>query len=285
MIKHYYSLAKPGLVYGNLISTIGGFLLASKGEFRFGLFFATLLGISLIMASGCVLNCYIDRDIDAIMKRTKDRVLVKGLVSKRGALIYAAILLLVGVLILLWQVNFLTLFIALVGFVVYVLLYTMWLKRSSIHSTIVGSVSGAVPILVGYCSVTNNFDSCAWILFLIMAVWQMPHSYALYIGCLDDYTKASISALPVKKGIYWTKVNIMLYVVSFFFASMMLTLFGYTGKIYLIIMTMLSMVWVILAYFGFHSQNTKKWARSMFFYSILVIIVFSVLIAFDWRII
>ncbi|MFN8769996.1 MAG: heme o synthase [Neisseriaceae bacterium] len=282
MIKHYYSLAKPGLVYGNLISTIGGFLLASRGDFKFGLFFATLFGIACIMASGCVLNCYVDRDIDAIMKRTQNRVLVKGLVSERGALIYAGVLLFVGVLILLWQTNILTLCIALIGFFVYVVLYTMWLKRSSIHSTIVGSVAGAVPILVGYCAVTNSFDKCALILFLIMAVWQMPHSYALYIGCLEDYAKASISTLPVKKGIYWTKVNIILYVISFFFASIMLTLFGYTGNVYLIIMTLLSAFWVLLAYLGFHAKHTRKWARSMFFYSIIVIVIFSILIAFDF---
>lgn len=282
MIKHYYSLAKPGLVYGNLISTIGGFLLASKGNFNFALFFATLIGISLIMASGCVLNCYIDKDIDSIMKRTQNRVLVQGLVSERGALIYATILAVIGVSVLFVFTNILTLCIALVGFFVYVILYTLWLKRTSIHSTIVGSISGSVPILVGYCAVTNHFDRCAQILFLILAIWQMPHSYALYIGCLEDYTNASISALPVKKGIYWTKINIILYVISFFFAMIMLTLFGYTGNIYLVTMTLLSIVWVGLAYYGFHATNSRIWARRMFFYSIIVILVFSVLISFDW---
>ncbi|MBY0378766.1 MAG: heme o synthase [Burkholderiales bacterium] len=281
MIKHYYSLAKPGLVYGNLISTIGGFLLASHGQIDFRLLFATIIGISLVMASGCVLNCYIDRDIDAIMKRTQNRVLVKNLVSQRGALIYAITLLIIGIIALLFT-NLLTLIIAMVGFIVYVFLYTIWLKRTSIHSTMVGSVAGSVPVLVGYCAVTNQFNLCAIFLFLILAVWQMPHSYALYIGCLDDYTKASISALPVKKGIYWTKVNIILYVISFFFAMLMLYIFHYTGAVYLIIMTLLSAFWIILAYMGFHAKNNRNWARKLFFYSILVILTFSVLISFDW---
>lgn len=284
-IKNYYSLTKPGLVYGNVISTIGGFLLASHGNINLHLLFATLIGISFIMASGCVFNCYIDIDIDKLMKRTQNRVLVKGLISKQHALIFGFVLLVIGVLDLAAFTNKLTVFIALVGFFVYVVLYTMWLKRISIHSTLIGSIAGASPIVVGYCAVTGNFDSCAQILFIILVVWQMPHSYALYIGFLDDYTKAAINILPVVKGIYWTKLNIVFYVISFFFAEMLLSVFNYVGYVYLVVMTFLSAIWVILAYKGLKVKNIKKWARGIFFYSILVIVVFSVLISFDWQII
>jgi protoheme IX farnesyltransferase len=283
-LSNYYSLTKPGLVYGNLISTLGGFLLAAHGNINFKLLFATLVGVSFVMASGCILNCYIDIDIDRIMKRTQNRVLVKGLVNKNGALIFAIVLLCLGITTLALLVNLLVVIIVAIGFLVYVVLYTMWLKRTSIHSTLIGSIAGATPIVAGYCAVTGEFNLVAQILFIILAIWQMPHSYALYIGFLDDYTNASISALPVVKGIYWTKLNIVFYVISFFLAVMLLSVFHYTGYVYLIVMTVMCAVWVVLAYRGLRTKNLRRWARQVFFYSILVIVVFSLLIAFDWQV-
>ncbi len=281
-ISQYYSLAKPGLVYGNLVSAISGFLIASKGQINFQLMFTMLLGISLIMASGCVLNCYLDRDIDALMKRTQKRAMVTKSVSECGALIYAFILSLIGFSFLAIFTNLLVLLIALTGFFVYVVAYTIFLKRKSIHSTLIGSIAGASPILVGYTSITGQFDTLAVILFIILAIWQMPHSYALYIGYLEDYTKANISTLPVKRGIFRTKLNILLYVISFFIATYLLFLYKYVGVFYLYTMTAISIFWIIIAIRGFYTTNTKLWAKKIFFYSIFVMIAFSLLISFDW---
>ena len=112
MIREFYSVTKPGIIFGNLITVAGGFFLASRGNIDFKLFIATLIGISLIIASGCVFNNYIDRDIDKLMERTKNRVLVQGLISAKAALIYAVILMLIGIIILSWQTNLLTVTIA-----------------------------------------------------------------------------------------------------------------------------------------------------------------------------
>ncbi len=149
MIKNFYSLTKPGIVYGNLVTAIGGFFLGSRGVvINYFTLLATLLGIALIIACGCVFNNYIDRDIDGLMKRTQNRVLVKELISGKTAIIYAVILGALGLILLLWQTNLLTVSVALVGLFVYVVLYSLLFKRNSIHGTIIGSISGAVPVLV-----------------------------------------------------------------------------------------------------------------------------------------
>ncbi|MCE2705920.1 MAG: heme o synthase [Proteobacteria bacterium] len=284
MIKNFYSLTKPGIVYGNLVTAIGGFFLGSRGVvINYFTLLATLLGIALIIACGCVFNNYIDRDIDGLMKRTQNRVLVKELISGKTAIIYAVILGALGLILLLWQTNLLTVSVALVGLFVYVVLYSLLFKRNSIHGTIIGSISGAVPVLVGYCAVTNQFDIGATLLFLILAIWQMPHSYAIGICLLDDYSIAKIQILPVKKGIYYTKVSMLFYVIMFLIVALMLTLFGYTGISYLIVMGLVGFIWVALCASGFRASNNKTWARKMFICSILIIVIFSVMIAVSAR--
>ncbi len=284
MIKNFYSLTKPGIVYGNLVTAIGGFFLGSRGVvINYFTLLATLLGIALIIACGCVFNNYIDRDIDGLMKRTQNRVLVKELISGKTAIIYAVILGALGLILLLWQTNLLTVSVALVGLFVYVVLYSLLFKRNSIHGTIIGSISGAVPVLVGYCAVTNQFDIGATLLFLILAIWQMPHSYAIGICLLDDYSIAKIQILPVKKGIYYTKVSMLFYVIMFLIVALMLTLFGYTGISYLIVMGLFGFIWVALCASGFRASNNKTWARKMFICSILIIVIFSVMIAVSAR--
>jgi protoheme IX farnesyltransferase len=284
LIKNFYSLTKPGIVYGNLVTAIGGFFLGSRGVvINYFTLLATLLGIALIIACGCVFNNYIDRDIDGLMKRTQNRVLVKELISGKTAIIYAVILGALGLILLLWQTNLLTVSVALVGLFVYVVLYSLLFKRNSIHGTIIGSISGAVPVLVGYCAVTNQFDIGATLLFLILAIWQMPHSYAIGICLLDDYSIAKIQILPVKKGIYYTKVSMLFYVIMFLIVALMLTLFGYTGISYLIVMGLVGFIWVALCASGFRASNNKTWARKMFICSILIIVIFSVMIAVSAR--
>ena len=131
MLKRYLLVTKPGIIFGNLISVVGGFFLASKGSLELDIFLATLVGVSLVIASGCVFNNYIDRDIDCLMERTRNRVLVQGLIGPRATLGYATGLGVVGVALLYW-VNPLSAALGGLGFVVYVGLYTLWLKRRSV---------------------------------------------------------------------------------------------------------------------------------------------------------
>ena len=283
MIKKFFSVTKPGIIFGNAITVAGGFCLGAKGgASHLGLFLVTLLGISLIIASGCVYNNYIDRDIDRMMERTKNRVLVKGLISGPIALLYATILGIAGTLILFVFTNNITVITALVGLFVYVTVYSLWFKRNSIYGTIIGSISGAVPPVVGYCAVTNRFDLGAIILFLILSLWQMPHSFAIAIYRLKDYSAASIAILPVKKGIYFTKLNMLVYTIAFFIATLSLTLCAYTGWFYFTIMAIAGMLWIRLAYKGFSAYDDRKWARKMFVYSIIIIMILSIMMSVDY---
>ena len=279
MIKDYYFITKPGIVGGNAITVIAGFFLASGKTIDWLLLFVTLVGLSLVVASGCVFNNYIDRDIDGRMERTKNRALVKGIISPRSALIYATHLGVLGFFILFFYTNLLTSIIALVGLFVYVIVYSLWLKRNSVYGTIVGSISGAVPPVVGYLAVNNTVDMGVVFLFFILAFWQIPHSLAIAIYRLSDYTKAKIPVLPVKKGIRITKMHMLVYIALFIIATLMLPVFSYAGYAYFFVMTLLGLVWLGIVAIGFYVSDNISWARDMFVYSIVILVVFCVIIS------
>jgi protoheme IX farnesyltransferase len=280
MIKTYFMLTKPGIIFGNVVTMVGGFALASKGHFNFWLFLATLVGLSCIIASACVFNNYIDRTADEKMIRTRNRALVKGLVSERNALAFATFLGFVGSFVLASCTNLLTLFMALVGYFVYVVLYSFSKYRST-YGTVVGSIAGAMPPVVGYCAVTNHFDIAAFILFMIVALWQMPHFFAIAMYRFNDYKAALIPVLPVKKGMYITKIHMLLYIIAFIIATLLLTLCGYTGYVYFTVVALLGFTWLGLCIKGFTSNNDTLWARKMFLFSLVVIMVLCAMISVD----
>ena len=245
MIKTYFMLTKPGIIFGNAITAAGGFILASKAQVDPWLFLATLMGLSLLIASACVFNNYIDRNIDKMMQRTKNRALVIGAISLKKAIVFAVFLGLFGILLLMLYTNLLTTIIALSGFFIYVILYSLSKYRSS-YATVIGSISGGVPPVVGYCAVVDRFDIGACLLFMIVALWQMPHFFAIAMYRLDDYVAASIPVLPVKRGVYITKIHMLLYIIAFLIPVCMLTILGYTGYAYLIVVGLLGVSWLLL---------------------------------------
>jgi protoheme IX farnesyltransferase len=283
MIKQYLQVTKPGIIFGNLISVVGGFLLASKGVIDCPLFLATLVGVSLVVASGCVFNNYIDRDIDSIMERTKNRVLVKGLIDPKVSLIYASVLGIAGMLLLYVAANPLAMWLAVIGFVIYVGVYSLYMKRKSVYGTLIGSLSGAAPPVIGYCAVTGQLDMGALILLLIFSLWQMPHSYAIAIFRFKDYQAANIPVLPVIKGISVTKNHIILYILAFMVATLMLTLSGYAGYKYLVVAAAVSVWWLGMALRGYKATNDSVWARKLFVFSIIAITSLSVMMSVDFN--
>ncbi|MCB5187610.1 heme o synthase [Methylobacillus caricis] len=282
-MKQYLLITKPGIIFGNLISVAGGFFLASRGEIDFALFLATAIGISLVIASGCVLNNYIDRDIDSMMERTRNRVMVRGLIPANNAIIYGCILGLAGIALLYAATNMLTVWLSLFGFAIYVGAYSLYLKRNSVYGTLIGSLSGAAPPVIGYCAVSNEFDMGAVILLVIFSLWQMPHSYAIAIFRLKDYTAASIPVLPVKKGILATKKHIVLYIIAFVIAAVMLTLSGYTGNSYLVVAGVISIYWLGMALAGYKTSNDQVWAKKLFMFSIVTITALSIMMSIDFK--
>lgn len=277
---NYYLLTKPGIILGNLITVAAGFLLASHGQINIWLLAETLIGLTFIIASACVFNNYMDRQVDKKMERTKRRALVIGLISERNAIIFAILLGIAGCFTLFLYTNLLTLLIAGIGFFVYVILYTLW-KCHTIYGTAIGSIAGAAPPVVGYCAVSNHFDEGAAILFLMLVLWQMPHFFAIALFHFDDYVTAEIPVLPVKKGILRTKIHMMFYILLFIPTAIMLTLFNYTGYIYLTMTLIVGFAWLTLCISGFKNNNNKIWGKQMFQLSLLMITLICFIIPFD----
>ena len=167
--KAYYELTKPGIIRGNMITGSSGYLFASRGQINFKFFGLFLVGMSFVIAGGCVYNNFIDRGIDKKMVRTKNRALVTKTIVGWQALLYATILTLIGVYVLYYFTNILTVMIACFGLFAYVVLYGI-AKRRTIHSTAIGSISGALPPVAGYCAVTNHLDIAALLFFLILVL-------------------------------------------------------------------------------------------------------------------
>jgi len=259
---------------------IAGFFFAAKGMINILLFLPMLFGISFVIASACVFNNYIDRNIDKKMARTQKRALVKKIIPEFHAIVFASILGFMGFFLLLLYTNFLTTFVAFAGFIFYVIIYGIG-KRQTIHGTIIGSVSGAVPPVVGYCAITNNLDLAAFLLFLILVIWQMPHFYAIAIFRSKDYASASLPVLSVKKGSKHTKIQMLIYSLLFIPVVDSLTIFHYTGYVYLILMSILSIGWVVWIVRGFNYNDENRWARKFFLFSLVIIVVFSLLLIFN----
>lgn len=277
---NYYLITKPGIILGNLLTVAAGFLLASKGSMDVNLFIATLLGIAFIIASACVFNNYIDKPIDQKMERTKKRALVTGLISGRQAITFAIFLAIIGNLILYLNTNTLTVLVAALGFFVYVVLYSFW-KCHTIYGTAIGSIAGAVPPVVGYCAVSNQFDIGAAILFLMLVLWQMPHFFSIALYHLDDYAAANLPLLPLQKGAFRTKIHMVFYIAAFILTALLLTLFDYTGYIYLITLVSFGLAWFILGLKGFSANDDQQWGCHMFRLSLILITALSIIIPFD----
>ena len=281
-IRAYYSLTKPGVLYGNVLTAAAGFIfgsLALSGRIDPWLCAATIIGTTLVIAAACVLNNYLDQDIDKIMERTKQRALVTGSISSRGALVFSIVLAVIGTLILARWTNWLVVGIGIAGFVTYVWLYGALSKRRSVHGTLVGSISGAMPILAGYCAVSGRIDIAAVLLFVIMFAWQFPEFYSIAIYRFKEYKAAGIPLLPIVKGIRRTKIEILIYTVIFVAATLALTPLGYTGYIYLVVMAILGARWLQLAVQGFSAHDSDAWARRMFGFSMIMILGLCVMLA------
>jgi len=279
-IKTYYRLTKPGIIYGNLMYAAAGFLLAAGKHIDLGLLIATLGGTSLVIASACVYNNVLDRNIDSRMRRTRKRALVQHIISIRAALIFASVVGTAGFVILALFTNWLVVLIEAIAILVYVLAYGL-AKRTTEHSTVIGSVSGSAPPVAGYCAVTNHFDGGALLLFLILTFWQMPHFYAIATYRRKDYRDAGLPVLTVKKGIKAAKIQIVAYIIAFIISAALLNVYGYTGYIYLAVMMILGLWWLKLGLAGFKAADDNKWGRQVFFFSLLITVAFSVLLAIN----
>jgi heme o synthase len=284
MFRRYWSVTKPGIIMGNFISVAGGFLLASRGEIDPWLMAATLIGLSLVIASGCAINNVIDRDIDIMMARTRSRVTVTGEMSAITALSHGVVLGLMGFGLLIAYTTQAAVLFAAFGYFIYVGVYSLYMKRNSVYGTFIGSLSGAVPPVVGYCAVTGQVDMGAIILLVMFSLWQMPHSYAIAIFRFKDYQAANIPVLPVAQGVDKAKRHIVLYIAIYTLVVMLLPIGGYTGIAFMAVACTTSFWWLLMALRGYRRNiDVSGWARQVFAFSIVNITALSIAMAVDYQ--
>ena len=278
-IQDYVMLTKPGIQTLLLVSMLGAMLVASSSVPSFGLVLAMLIGGSLSSGGANALNCYIDRDIDAKMSRTRKRATANGRISPTAALVFGLSLSLAGVLVIGLAANWLAAGLALAGNIYYVVVYTLMLKRSTPHNIVIGGAAGAVPPLVGWAAVTGSLAAPAWILFAIIFYWTPPHFWALALLKQGEYGRVNVPMLPVVAGEEATRRQIFLYTVLLSAVSLLLVPFG-MGMIYLIGVMALNAVFLWYAWLLL-TDPSKARARQTFFYSLWYLALLYVVLVID----
>lgn len=279
-IKDFFEISKPGILFLVVMTTALGFFLADKSFERFPLFILTLLGTTICSAGAGALNHYLERDIDTRMERTKNRPLPSGRMHPSEAFFYGIICCLLGSTLLAWQVNLLCGFLALMTCFLYALVYTP-LKRVTWLNTAVGAIPGALPAMGGWVAATNSLSIEAWILFLIMFIWQHPHFYAIAWILKDDYERGGFKMLPVLDPLGdRTFAQIRIYSVLLLFASILLTFVGLTGIVYSIGALILGVVMIGLSEKSLLTKS-KVDTRRVFIYSIIYLPLLFICVAAD----
>ncbi len=210
-VAAYFALTKPRIIELLLITTVPAMVLAAGGWPGTWLVVATLIGGSLSAGGANTLNNYVDRDIDEVMKRTRERPLARHEIAPRNALVFGVFLGLAGFAWLWVTSNLLAAIISTAALLFYVFVYTLGLKRNSVQNIVVGGAAGAAPALVGWAAVTETVGLPAWVLFLIVFYWTPPHFWALAIRYREDYARAGVPMLPVVAGVEATTRKMVLY--------------------------------------------------------------------------
>ncbi len=273
-LRAYYRLMKPGIVRGNAIHVIAGSLFASQLPLQWDLIAAVLVGTCLVIASACVANNYMDRGIDAKMKRTKSRPSVTGEVSLLSAMIFTGILLMAGFAILALFTNLLVVGIGAAAYIMYVFVYG-WAKRTTAHSTLVGAIPGALPVLAGHVAVVGEFTVGGWLLFLVVFTWQMPHFYAISIFRRKEYKSAHIPVLGAIKPFGTVRAYIGAYMVAYLASITALISLNIIGSLAGGVLLFGAAVWYIV-YIRTSTTDETKWARAIFGTSLILALLFLV---------
>ncbi|SDZ05193.1 protoheme IX farnesyltransferase [Herbiconiux ginsengi] len=231
-VKAYFALTKPRVIELLLVTTVPVMILAQNGIPDLWLVFATLIGGALSAGSAGAFNCYFDRDIDRVMNRTSKRPLVTGVLSDREALVFAWT---IGVISIVWLAvftNLLAASLSLLAILIYVLLYTLVLKRRTPQNIVWGGTAGCMPVLIGCAAVTNSLSWEALILFGIIFLWTPPHYWPLSMKYRTDYKTAGVPMLAVVRGRVVVGLQIVLYAWAMVACSLLLIPVGHMGLVY-----------------------------------------------------
>ena len=263
----YLALTKPRIIELLLVTTVPTMVVAAQGLPPGWLVLATLAGGTLAAGGANAINMYVDRDIDKIMQRTRNRPLVTGEIEPAHALVFA-VCLEVAAFVLLWSlVNPLSAVLAVSATLFYVFIYTLWLKRTSTNNIVIGGAAGAVPVLVGWSAVTGGLSLAPLVLFAIIFVWTPPHFWALAIRYREDYAAAEVPMLPAVASMDETARQIELYTVALVAASVMFAPVADMGLLYLAAAIVLGGVFLLQAV-QLRRDPTPKRAMRLFGWSI-----------------
>ena len=279
-VSAYVSLTKPRIISLLLVTTVPAMIVAERGMPSLWLILATLIGGTLAAGGANAINCYLDRDIDGLMARTKDRPLPAGSIEPERALLFGCSLGVASFVLLSTTASLASALLALTALVFYVFVYTIWLKRSSVQNIVIGGAAGAMPPLVGWAAVTGGLTWAPLVLFLIVFLWTPPHFWALALRYRSDYARAGIPMLPVVSGERETHRQILLYSVLLVAASLILVPVGAMGLLYLGAALVLGA--------GFLGLAVRLWrdpkpaaSRALFLYSLAYLAVLFVAMGVD----
>jgi protoheme IX farnesyltransferase len=281
LLSDLKSLFKATVLIANVLPVISGFWLAlyfTDNSFTdyWIIFLLAMIGSTLVMAGALVLNNWYDVDIDTIMQRTKNRPTVTGNISMNVVLAIGIVTSILGLIILLFTTLEAAIY-AFIGWFLYVVPYTMWTKRKYTFNTVIGSLSGAVTPMIGWAAIDSAFHIVPIILFLILFIWQMPHTFAIAIRKYDEYKAAGVAMLPVVHGFEVTKRQMVIYIACLLPLPFYLAQLGWT---FIIIATLLNLGWLAVGISGFFVKDVVKWARWNFLYSVnYLLLIFLMVIA------
>ena len=266
VLRDYVVLTKPGVMILLLVTTLCAMLVAAQGLPALGTLFWTLLGGALASGGAGALNHYIDRDIDAVMTRTRRRPLPSGRLAPEYALVFGVVLSVLAVYVLTAFVNPVAALLSLAGNLFYVFVYSIWLKRSTPQNIVIGGAAGAVPPLVGWAAVTGQVAIPALLMFLLVFAWTPPHFWALALYKRGDYAAAGVPMLPAVRGEEETRRQILFYTVAMVLTSLLFYPLGVLGLPYLVAASVLGgrFLWLVAQ---LYRERSDQLAKRVFLYS------------------
>lgn len=281
ILRSYYHLCKPNVVFMMLITSLIGSLLATNGSnFNPLLILISLIGIGLCAASAAAINQVVDQKVDANMSRTSERPIPQGEISSSKAISFAIVIGLIGYAILYRYVNVLTAYLTIASLIGYAIIYTVFLKRATPQNIVIGGLAGAAPPLLGWSSITGSIDPNALLLVLIIFAWTPPHFWALAIHRKDEYAKENIPMLPVTHGILFTKLQIILYTIIMLLVSLFPYFVMMSGAFYLVSALVLGSIFLWYA-FRLYGDDSNSLAMPTFQYSIYYIFLIFLALLID----
>ncbi len=276
-VKDYVALTKPRIVLLLVITAYCAMVVARGAvpDWRVTVF--TLGGLALSAGGANAVNMWYDRDIDCVMERTRNRPVPAGRLPARAALLFGISAQAVSLVMMTLTVGVLAALIALAGFLFYVLVYTMWLKRRTAQNIVIGGAAGAFPPLVGWAAVTHQVSLAPVLMFLIIFLWTPPHFWALALYKQDDYRRANIPMMPLVQGEQSTKMQALGYTLLLMLASLLLYVTGVVGLIYLVAAVVLGLGFIVYGVALLVEQKPQdRWARRTFQYSLVYMLVLFV---------